>query len=136
MEYLILISIVILTTFVQVTRKSYDAKHTGTGVFTFAGFSCLTVCIFFFASGGFKFDFNAAVMPYAFSFAVAYGTATIFTYLALRTGPLSLTSLITSYSLVIPTLYALLFLGDNASAFFYIGIVLLLVSLFAQYLYW
>ena len=130
MEYLILVLTVIFMTAVQMVRKSYDAKHTDTGVFVFGGFACLVSCIFFFVSGGFSFNFNPDVLPYALGFAAAYGSTTIFSYMAIRTGPLSLTSLITSYSLVIPTLYALAFLGESATVFFWVGLVFLLISLF------
>jgi drug/metabolite transporter (DMT)-like permease len=80
-------------------------------------------------SGGFKFVFDAAILPYVFAFGTAYGTASVASYFAIRKGSLSLTSLVTSYSLVIPTMYGLLFLGDDAGVFFYIGLALLLISL-------
>ena len=50
--------------------------------------------------------------------------------MAIRTGMFSLSSLMTSYSLIIPTLYGILFLGDSIGAWGYSGIVLLLISLY------
>jgi len=70
------------------------------------------------------------ILKYAVLFAISYATTTFTLVLALKLGNLSLTSLFFSYSLIIPTLNGLLFLGDEAGLFKYIGITALLISIF------
>ena len=78
---------------------------------------------------GFKFNFNPEILPYAIGFAVAFCSATVFGFWAILTGPLSLTSLATSYSLLIPTFWGIIFDGDETSVWLYLGLVLLAASL-------
>ncbi len=49
---------------------------------------------------------------------------------AIQCGPLSLTALVNSYSLMLPTLYGLLFLKDPVGKGFFPGLALLALSLF------
>ena len=112
----------------SVFKKSYSKKQRG-GVFTFAMITVITACLFFVVSGGFKFNFNPEILPYAIGFAAAYCAATIFGFWAILTGPLSLTSLATSYSLLIPTFWGIIFDGDKTSVWLYVGIALLAASL-------
>ena len=113
-----------------ILKKYYNGRVGGRGVFIFAAVSVLCACAVFAVSGGFRFDFRWEVLPYSFGFALSYGAAVVFSFLAIRSGPLSITSLITSYSLVIPTFYGLLFLGEEVSLLFWLGLLLLAVSLF------
>ena len=85
--------------------------------------------MFFVCSAGFKLDMNPALIPYSIGFAVTYGMTVMFSMIALNYGSMSLTSLVTSYSLIIPTFYGLLFLGDPSGPFLYVGLVLLFASL-------
>ena len=127
--HIILLIITIFSLSVQnVTKKAYNHK-TGGSKFIFPAVSCLVALLFFVVSSGFKFDFKAEIIPYALLFGISYGTATIFSFLSIQVGSLSLTSLITSYSLVIPTFYSIIFRGDDASLTLYLGIVALLISL-------
>lgn len=129
MGVLYLVAIIFGISIQSVFKKSYSQKHGSGGVFTFAMITVLTACLFFVVSGGFKFNFNAEVLPYAIGFAAAYCAATVFGFWAILTGPLSLTSLATSYSLLIPTFWGIIFDGDKTSVWLYIGIALLAASL-------
>ena len=129
-DFVLLILTVVFICIVTSLRKTYDNRHPGGSALLFSAFTCLTSCVFFTVSGGFKFEFLPELIPYVILFGAAFGTATVTSYMSIRKGSLSLTSLITSYSLVIPTIYGLVFLGDEAGAFFYVGLALLLVSLF------
>lgn len=113
-----------------VIKKFYNGRAKNRGVLIFGAVSVLSACLFFIVSGGFKFDFEVGILPYAMGFAVSYGTAIVAGFLAIKWGALSLTSLITSYSLIIPTFYGLIFLDEPSSLTFWIGLSLLLVSLF------
>ena len=114
----------------KVIKKYFNGKSGNKGAFIFSAGSVLTACLFFIVSGGFSFNFNAAIIPYALGFALSYGAAVVFGFLSIRDGSLSLSSLISSYSLTIPTFYGLIFLGDDADPLFFVGFALLMVSLF------
>lgn len=128
MSVFYLIAIIFGIAIQSVFKKSYSRKQSG-GVFTFAMITVLTACLFFVVSGGFKFNFHPEILPYAIGFATAYCAATIFGFWAILTGPLSLTSLATSYSLLIPTFWGIIFDGDKTSVWLYVGIALLAASL-------
>ena len=111
----------------QVSKKAYNKKVAG-GTFTFTALSIIfALIVFIFTSGG-KFDFNPEILPYCLGFAAAYGSASIGSFLAVGAGPLSLTSLMVSYSLIIPTIYGLI-VGDTPSPFLFVGLALLFVSI-------
>ena len=114
----------------NVIKKIYNGKAHGRGVLIFGGVSVLSACLFFIFASGFKLHFDAGILPYAFGFAASYGTAIVTAFLAIKWGALSLSSLITSFSLIIPTFYGLIFLSESVGVFFWVGFSALLVSLF------
>ncbi len=99
-------------------------------MFIFSAMSVTCACLFFLIKSGFKITVSGEIVPYAILFAVGYSMAVVFNFLAISAGSLSLSSLAMSYSLLIPTAYGLIFDNDKASLFFYLGILLLVVSLF------
>ena len=113
-----------------IARKNYGIAVSGRGPYLFNAGSCLFAALFFWASGGFKYSIDPAVIPYSVGFAATFGASVFFGFKALMSGPLSLTSLVTSYSLMIPTFYGLIFMNEPTSVFLYVGLVLLAVSLF------
>ena len=113
-----------------IIKKYYNGKVGGRGVFLFTSVSVLFSCLIFVITSGGNLDFRAEVIPYSLGFAVSYGAAALVGFLAIKYGPLSITSLITSYSLVIPTFFGLIFLGEEVGFTFWIGFALLIVSLF------
>ena len=114
----------------NVIKKIYNGKVSGRGVLIFGGVSVLSACLFFLFASGFELRFDSGVLPYAFGFAASYGTAIVTGVLAIRWGALSLSSLITSFSLIIPTFYGLIFLDESVSVLFWVGFSCLAVSLF------
>lgn len=128
MSYLLLAIIIIGVSAQDVLKKSFNNKNIGT-TFIFSAVSVLAATVFFILSSGMKLNFNMEILPYSMLFALSYGTATVGTFIAIRAGSLSLTSLVISYSLIIPTFYGLLFLNESAGVFMFIGIALLLLSL-------
>lgn len=112
-----------------IVKKIYTEKIAGNGAYLFTALSALFSMLFFIITGeGFQWD--AALLPYAVAFALSYASSVLFGVLAVANGSLSLTSLMTSYSLMIPTFYGLIFLKDSMSKFFPIGIGLLAISIF------
>ncbi len=125
---IILIGIIFGTSIQSVLKKAYN-KRGGISVFIFSALTVASAAVFFVASAKYPLNFTLDILPFAFGFAAAYSCATIFGMLAINEGSLSLTSLATSYSLLIPTLWGLIFYDDTATHWFFIGLGLLLISL-------
>lgn len=127
----IFLSLVIVSISLQdIFKKAYHLKVGNRGSFIFSAGLVLSAALFFLFSSGFKLDFKAAVIPYSLGFAASYGMAVLMGFLAIKVGSLSLTSLVNSYSLIIPTFWGLFFMGEGASLFFWVGLGILFVSLF------
>ena len=110
------------------TRKAFSVKINAPFLFSFL--SVFVAMLFFLISSGKNFVFSFEYVPYSIVFALAYGSATVSGFFAIANGSLGLTSLVTSYSLLIPTAYGILFLDEKPSLMLYIGIVLLCASIF------
>lgn len=113
-----------------IIKKFYNGKVGNRGVFVFNAVSVFSACLFFVCSSGFKLNFTAEIIPWSIAFALCFGAASVAGFYAIVHGSLSLTSLVTSYSLIIPTFYGLIFLDEKTSVWFWIGLVLLCISLF------
>lgn len=129
-NFLLILSVVIGLSLQQITKKSFNKKADGRGVISFSAFTSLFAALFFVFQLKFPLQFDTAIIPYALLFGLGYGSCTVCSVLAIFNGSLSLTSLITSYSLIIPTLYGMLFLNEKISTFLIVGLILLLISLF------
>lgn len=96
----------------------FNVIKTGAAVLLFAALSL----------SGFEFHFPTFV--YAFVYAIALTVSTICGYMALMKGPMALTSLIISYSVIIPCLFGLAFLEETLKNLQIPGLVMLFVSMF------
>lgn len=112
-----------------ITTKYFGRKTGGNGVFLFSTLSRFTGVLFFIITAG-NLSFDWKIFPYSIAFGLFYGVGVIFNFLSIGCGPLSLTSLITSYSLMLPTAYGLFFLRDPISVGLIPGLILLMLSLF------
>ena len=112
-----LISIILGVAFQNVAQKPYTQKTKGKGQYFFSLLVSVSAMVFFFLTSK-NFAWNSGILLYAAMFGLAYGTATVFQLYAITYGSLSLTSLIIAYSLVLPTVYGLVFLKDPFSAKF------------------
>lgn len=127
----ILIILVVITISAQhVAKKNYSERTGGTAAITFSALSALVAGLFFVFQIKLPISIDTAIIPYAIIFGLGYGSAVLCSVLAIACGSLSLTSLITSYSLIIPTLYGMFFLNEEISSFLIVGLLLLMVSLF------
>ena len=129
MEYLYLILTIFTISIQSITRKSYNIKTPGGGVFIFSAVSIFSAMIFFICSATHPLNFSVAMIPYSLGFGISYGLTVIFSFLSIKEGPLSLTSLITSFSLIIPTVAGIVLFEEKAGIMLYIGLGLLLASL-------
>lgn len=128
MNALMLLLIVMGVTSQQVVLKAFNNRFKG-GVYTFSAATALFAGIVFILTAGGKLHFSSDFLIYSLGFSLAYCVGTVGTRLAINTGSLSLTSLIISYSLIIPTFYGMIALKENITAELIIGIILLMVSL-------
>ena len=117
----------------NVVQKGYNNKVAGKGAITFTAFSSI-VALLFFGTRALILDSlvlpELELIPYAVLYGIGYSMASIFFLLAISTGPLSLSALMISYSLLVPTAWGIIFDGDVVDYKFYIGISLLVISLF------
>ncbi len=129
MNALLIILVVLGITAQHVTKKVYNQKNTG-GAYTFSAISALVALLFFLIVSGGNLHFALDFIPHAIGFALTYSFGIVFTFLAIKEGPLSITSLVTSYSLLIPSIYGLIAWDEPFTNFLLIGIVLLVISIF------
>ena len=130
MNSLFILLVVVGISAQHISKKAYNVKMLGQGTLAFSALSALTAALFFVFQLKVPFSMDTAVIPYAVLFGVGYGSAALFSLLAIACGSLSLTSLITSYSLIIPTIYGMMFLKEKVSSFLIVGLFLLMISLF------
>ncbi|MBR2043285.1 MAG: hypothetical protein IJ946_02990 [Clostridia bacterium] len=129
MQYLLLICLVVFVAAQSIIKKQYNLKAQYPKVFFFSAVTAAAEVIFFAISSGFKFEFVPELIPYSVAFAAMFSAMLIGGFLSISWGPLSITMLIISYSLLIPTFYGL-FKGETIGVTGIIGGILLLISLF------
>lgn len=110
----------------DVTKKAYNQKNSA--VYLFTALTALAAMIFFMATAD-SLQWTVRLLPYSAAFAVAYGLTTVCCVTAFSCGSLSLSALIISYSLMLPTIYGLIFLHEPVGVGLIPGIVLLILSL-------
>lgn len=120
--------IIVGVTVQNITRKAYN-QRTKNGVYTFSAFSALTALLIFLLPSINSFSLNLTTVLYSLLFATFYTVSTVSLTLSIKHGPLSITSLATAYSLIIPTLYGLIVFKENFSLFLFVGLVFLIISL-------
>ena len=128
MNTLLLLTTIFGVSIQGVSNKAFVERSGGRGRFLFLAISCVMGILFFVLTGK-NLSFSPEVLPYSIAFGLFYGVCTVFKFLAISCGPLTMTSLVTSYSLMLPTAYGLIFLHDPVSVGFVPGLILLLVSL-------
>ena len=127
MTYLLLGVAAIAVTCQNICKQKYNFRSSG-GVFFFGGMIALFAMLWF-ALWNREWIWNPALIIPASGFALSYATATVFTVLAIRHGPLAKTALINSCSLLIPTFFGILILKEPISATLILGLALLIVAL-------
>lgn len=130
MQYLILVITVLITSSQNIFIKQYNVKNSRPNRLLYTGVAALFALLFFMISSGSRLQFTLEFVPYSIGFALAYACALVGQNNAIGAGSLSISSLVNSYSLIIPTLYGILFLRESLKPVAYVGIGLLLVSLY------
>ena len=126
---ILLIFLCTVTLTVQnVFRKQFSLRCQGGDCFFNTTVSFFALLFFLLTAD--RISFSTEILPYSVGFAAVFALATVCLGLAIKTGSLAITSLIISYSLIIPTLYGFVFLNEKITALKCGGILLLLISLF------
>jgi drug/metabolite transporter (DMT)-like permease len=128
MNILSLLLIILGISVQHIAKKTYSKLSAG--VFSFSAISALTAATIFIVTANGELNFNTGIIIYSVLFAATFSLGTVCSFMAIRTGPLSLTSLITQCSLVIPAIYGLIFLNEPIKMTMISGIILLLISIF------
>lgn len=109
--------------------KKYNTNHQKGG-FIFTALVSLFSMFFFVLTDQGGFYFPIGIFPYGLIAGVMFCMASFLTYVALGCGPFTVSMLILSYSGVFSIAYGLIFLHETASVFTYIGLALIMISLF------
>ena len=113
----------------SILQKQYNTIGKNLSVFGFNALSAAAAFLFFALLSGGSFTLHTPTLVYAVFFGIAYLTTMVSCVLSIRYGSLSLFSLAISYSLLLPTLYGILFLREPAKPSLYIGLALFLLSI-------
>ncbi|MCQ2398913.1 MAG: hypothetical protein MJ072_00210 [Clostridia bacterium] len=131
MNYVLLVAVVVVLFAESIAQKEFNKRFDGVEKSNYL----YNVVMTFFAWLCFLIVFltdpvvNVGSLWYSLGFAVTFCTAVVFMLLAIRTGPLALTGLIVSFSLLIPTFYGIIFCGESLPVYGVIGLILLIASL-------
>ncbi len=132
MNYILLISTALCLALQSIVRKNYSDKYSetndGSFIYSFVAVIAAMLVFVFTLKGDGKL--NLTLFCYSTAFAVTYFCALFFNLKAISSGPLSITALINSYSLLIPIVYDMIFLQQYPDIVAWIGITILVVSLF------
>lgn len=124
---------ILVLTIVSATIQNFFTKifsnKTEKGVFFFNAMSALIALPIFFISAKFQFSFVWGNFLYSILFALSYFFAVFGLTMAIKTGPLSITALIESYSMIVASIYGIIFLHEPITWFMIIGFILLIISL-------
>lgn len=111
-------------------KKWYQAKNSR-GIFLFTAMATFVAACFFGVGSLIEgVSYEIGVLPYSLVCAVCYSTCMFAIMPALACGPLALTALISSYSLILPTVYGLVAVENPLYLTQVIGFGVLLVSLY------
>ena len=102
MGFVYLALVIVLLTTQNVVRKAYSKNNEG--VYFFNAISAFCAMLVFLVTAGGKLNFKLEILPYSLIFATFFAICSVSMLNAIKIGSLTLSSLISSYSLIIPYL--------------------------------
>ena len=114
----------------NIVCEVYNRKVKEVNSFCYTMMVSLVVTLFYLCYGKFGFTFDETTTLFGGLYAVCYCVCTVALLKALKIGYVSLTSLIFSYSLILPALFGIFAYSTSPSVVFYFGLALFAVSLF------
>lgn len=130
MQYALLSLTVLLLTLQKIGQKRFSATARS-GAFLFGGLISLCAMTVFLAVTSVKgaWTWHPSLLLPAVGFGLSYAVGTVFTVLAIRYGSLARTTLITSYSLLVPALAGLIILREPIRVTLIAGMLLVALTL-------
>ena len=125
--YLILGIAALTITCQDICKKKFN-QRSDKGSVLFGAMISLFAMLFFIAVNR-DWSFSAGQLLYSLLFAVSYATTVVCAILAIKHGSLAKTSLIVSCSLLVPSVYGMLFLNEPIGFSLILGTILLVVAL-------
>lgn len=129
MEYVLLCVAALGVTLQNVMSKLFNEKVKRKNAYFYAAVCAFSSMLFFVVSSGGTFHFVKELLPYSAAFGLTYGASLFSSLKAMQYGPMSITALIVSLALIIPTLFGIFVLGDTMNMCKYSGIVFLVLAL-------
>ena len=127
MQYVLLLLTALLLTGQKITQKRYNTVCRS-GAFLFAGMISLCAMAVFAAVNR-DWTWNSGILIPAVGFGLSYALGTVFVVLAIKNGSLARTTLVTSYSLLIPAAVGLWLLREPVRLTLAAGVLFLILSL-------
>ena len=124
---MLLIGIIIFSAVQSAAVKFYNRTDSDAFVFNFV--KSLAACAVLAVLSAADFHINALTAAYGGIYGLSLGISMYSGYKALAMGPMSLTSLIVSFSVVIPIFYGVFFSGEPLSNLKIVGLVFLAAAL-------
>ena len=109
--------------------KKYNEKYDKGGSIFTAIVSLFSMLFFIITDKG-GFDFRLSMLPYALIAGVFYCSASLCTFIALGCGPFAISKLMLSYTGIFSISYGLFFRNEQLGPFAFIGIALMLISIY------
>lgn len=127
MIYVLYIGILIFSLLQSASVKLYN--RTDNDVVAFNFIKSLTACAVLLIMNFNNFFLHIPTIVYGTFYGILLATSMNFGYKALASGPMSMTSLIVSFSVIIPILYGLGFCGESLTVLKIIGMVSLCIAM-------
>ena len=126
MNYLLLALTSLTSSSQSIFQRKYN-DNKGVGTFLFSGMLSFFAMLFFIAVNTDWYYSIELLLPSAL-FALSYCSGTLFAVLAIKHGSLAKTSLLTSCSMILASIYGII-LGDPVGVFLILGTALLITSI-------
>ncbi len=126
--YLMLLLIPFASCAQSASQKQYNLKTKDANVILFSGMTSAIALCFYLITSRLQLDFDLRLLPYALGFSVCYAAAWAGTIFAVRFGPMAISSMIISCSLIFPTVYGVL-LGEEVTPRLALGVVSLISAI-------
>ncbi len=128
MDTLILIATVLLCAGQSIANALYGKKKANSA-FLFSAMTALVSMLFFIGYNGFRFVWDPYTLWMSFWFSIAWIVCNIASLYAVRFGSVALTSMISSFSLLLPTLFGIIYWKEGVKPAFLVGLALLCGSI-------
>lgn len=132
-NYLLLITVIVLVNAQNIFQKQFGNKKENNYTNYFLQYVFVMLLSAFIVLGVFyifNFSFCLETLAYSSVFAVTFCISAFSGYKALTCGPMCLTSMLSSFSLIVPLIFGFLFLKESISTLGVVGLVLLIASWF------